>query len=283
MILLPKIQKIKLARIACSVILAIRKINGLSNEVIVQRDGLQWNLDLTEIIDFSIFLFGGFEPVTLKLYKNIVKPGDTVLDIGANIGAHTLPLARLVGKNGRVIAFEPTRYAIGKMQKNIALNQDLIDRIFVKQMMLVADEHEDLEPEIYSSWPLFEHGKRIHPKHHGKRMDTLGAEAITLDHAAQQMRLEKVDFIKIDVDGHEYSVLSGGKELLKRFSPVIVMEMAPYVFVKSDHFNDLIYLIKGWDYKIIDADTQIELPADPEQLRLIIPDGSSRNVLLKHR
>jgi FkbM family methyltransferase len=169
------------------------------------------------------------------------------------------------------------------MQKNIALNQDLIDRIFVKQMMLVADEHEDLEPEIYSSWPLFEHGKRIHPKHHGKRMDTLGAEAITLDHAAQQMRLEKVDFIKIDVDGHEYSVLSGGKELLKRFSPVIVMEMAPYVFVKSDHFNDLIYLIKDWDYKIIDADTQIELPADPEQLRLIIPDGSSRNVLLKHR
>jgi FkbM family methyltransferase len=54
-----------------------------------------------------------------------VKPGNAVLDIGRNIGAHTLPLAHLVGPHGRVIAFEPTAYAIRKMRANIALNAGL--------------------------------------------------------------------------------------------------------------------------------------------------------------
>ena len=75
-------QKIKIAQIVCSVVLSLRKIRGLKNQTIVKRGGVWWDLDLTEGIDFSIYLLGGFEPKTLKLYKKIVKKGDIILDIG---------------------------------------------------------------------------------------------------------------------------------------------------------------------------------------------------------
>ena len=71
---------------------------GKGDLVEIRRGGYNWALDLHEGIDFSIFLLGGFEPRTLRLYRKLLgrQEGEIVLDIGANIGAHTLPLAKLV-------------------------------------------------------------------------------------------------------------------------------------------------------------------------------------------
>ena len=71
---------------------------------------INWRLDLLEGID----LLGSFEPLTVRAYRGIVRPGDTVLDIGANVGAHTLPLAQLVGETCRVIA--PVRQGMKVMR-----------------------------------------------------------------------------------------------------------------------------------------------------------------------
>lgn len=277
-------QKIAIAQLACSVVLVVRKMFGLSPQTIVKRGGITWNLDLREGIDFSIYLLGGFEPRTLKLYSTIVKEGDTVIDIGANIGSHTLPLARLVGERGKVIAFEPTRYAIGKLKENILLNNDLKDRISVHQTMLVAGSHEPLESEIYSSWPLFEHGKELHNEHRGQLMDTDGAIAVSLDDTLQRMDLHKIDFIKLDVDGHEYSVLTGSMHTLKENKPVILMELAPYLFEEkkdgNDNFKKMISIFHDSEYSFFDADTGKKLPPFADQLRDLIPVGGSRNVLL---
>lgn len=281
MITLKTSHKMALARVASSCILFTRKIGGLSNYPIVKRRGIWWSLDLSEGIDFSIYLLGGFEPNTLKLYSNILKLGDTVLDIGANIGSHTLPIARIVGENGRVIAFEPTRYAIGKLSANIGLNKELSDRISVNQIMLVSNEGETLESEIYSSWPLFEPGKNVHHEHLGKLMNTDGAVAMTLDQAVKQLQIEKIDFIKIDVDGHEYSVLNGGKETLLSQRPPILMELAPYLFdPEFREFEKIVELFSKLDYSLLDTDTGKSLPLDADHLRAIIPAGGSRNVFL---
>ena len=86
-----------------------------------KRGGLRWMLDLDEGIDFSIFLLGSFEPDAVRCFEKRIKPGDVVLDICANIGAHTLRLARLVGSSGRVLAFEPTIYAYAKLRSNLEL------------------------------------------------------------------------------------------------------------------------------------------------------------------
>jgi FkbM family methyltransferase len=274
-------QKIKIAQIVCSVVLSLRKIRGLKNQAIVKRGGIWWDLDLTEGIDFSIYLLGGFEPKTLKLYKKIVKKGDSVLDIGANMGSHTLPLALITGKSGLVFAIEPTLYAVNKLHKNISLNKDLASHIFVHQVMLVADENGLLESDIYSSWPLFHDGKRIHPEHKGQLMETKGAVAMTLDEMVRQMQINTIDFIKLDVDGHEYSVLIGGKETLKAHTPKILMEFAPYLYdPESGQFEAMLHLFSQLNYTISDADTGKRLPLDPEFLREIIPVGGSKNVLL---
>ena len=89
--------KIALARLIQRPLMMARRMFGQGHETIVRRRGVRWQLDLREGIDLSIYLLRAFEPSTLKAFERLVKPGMTVLDIGANIGAHTLHLARLVG------------------------------------------------------------------------------------------------------------------------------------------------------------------------------------------
>ncbi len=121
-------NKIQLATAAYKVVSFARRCAGKDDHVEVKRGGVTWNLDLHEGIDFSIFLLGGFERGTLRLYTQLLgrERCEVVLDIGANIGAHTLPLAQLVvPKGGKVYAFEPTVYAYGKLLENIALNPSI--------------------------------------------------------------------------------------------------------------------------------------------------------------
>lgn len=274
-------HKIALAKIIYHTLMGFRRIFGLGARTIVKRSGIVWSLDLKEGIDLAIYLFGRFEPETIKLYDIYVKQGDIVLDIGANVGSHTLPLALNVGDTGMVHAFEPTRFAFQKLTENVTLNSNLASQIQLHQVMLVGSETEHLEPRIFSSWPLEEKKDGLHDKHMGKLMDTDGAVAFTLDSWMTQNNLTRVNFIKIDVDGHEYSVLSGGKNLLKRFRPMIMMELAPYVFKEPSEFDGLITFLKDSGYVFLDIDTKKELPTDPAELRRIIPDGGSKNVLLK--
>ena len=85
----------------------------------------------------------------MQTYQRIVRRGDIVLDIGANIGAHTLHLAQAVGAAGKVWAIEPTDYAMAKLKANIALNPGLAARIVCCQLMLVdRTEGYEVPPSI---------------------------------------------------------------------------------------------------------------------------------------
>jgi FkbM family methyltransferase len=282
MVKLKSAQKMALARVASCLVLGFRRLLGLPSRTVARRHGLSWDLDLTEGIDLSIYLLGRFEPSTVRLYRRLVKPGDIVLDIGGNIGAHTLPLAQLVGHPGRVIVFEPTGYAIRKMRANIALNMGLADRISVQQVMLVAPGGGPVALRLYSSWPLFETGEEVHTEHRGRLMDTNGAVAMTLDEAMRRMDVRSVDFIKMDVDGHEYGVLAGGKATLAAYKPPILMELAPYLFQEeSRDLEGILGLLEGFGYSMRDVATNESLPFDPMRLRKMIPVGQSYNVLLQ--
>ena len=73
---------------------ALRTLAGKGDVGVFRRGGIVWELDLREGIDFAIYLQGGFEAATLREYGRIVRSGFVALDIGANIGSHTLPLAQ---------------------------------------------------------------------------------------------------------------------------------------------------------------------------------------------
>ena len=118
-------KKILVAHFLSFSLINIRRVFGLGTKVKKKKMGIWWNLDLKEGIDLAIYIFGGFELTTLKRYSQLIKEGDIVIDIGSNIGAHTLPLARCVGEYGTVISFEPTEYAFLKQINNLCLTPEL--------------------------------------------------------------------------------------------------------------------------------------------------------------
>src|SRR4051812_28228986 len=146
--------KMLLARLAQRVVMIALRLRGKGPKVLARRGGIEWRLDFRGGIDFAIFLMGGFEPATTAVYRKLIRPGAMILDIGANIGAHTLPLARAAGPSGRVVAVEPTRYAFERLNDQLSLNPDICRRVTVLQAMLMSSPEIRLVAAIPSSWPL---------------------------------------------------------------------------------------------------------------------------------
>ncbi|HTC41826.1 MAG TPA: FkbM family methyltransferase [Candidatus Acidoferrales bacterium] len=256
---------------------------GKDDSTIVQRRGIRYQLDLSEGIDFSIYLLGAFEPGTQKTLQKLVKPGDTVFDIGANIGAHTLDMAKSAGRLGKVYAFEPSDFAFAKLKRNLALNSELQSRTYPRQILLAASFAEPPEREIYASWPLRSDGT-VHPKHRGRLVTVEHATVEALDDFVNREGITRLDLIKIDVDGHELPVLQGASETLRRFQPTLVMEMSPYIHAEFHHiFGEFIEVLKNFGYSLSDADSGQPIPLDATQLEHLIPDGASINVVAQSK
>jgi FkbM family methyltransferase len=281
-------HKMALARLAYRATKLGRALFGLPDNCQVTRAGLRYDLDLSEGIDFAIFLLGSFEPSTVAALRRYLKRGATALDIGANIGAHTLQMARLVGPEGRVLSFEPTAFAFAKQLRNLALNPEICDRVTALQCFLTADERKPAPQSLYASWPLphaswpLPHRPGVHGKHFGRSMITAGARTVTLDDLLLQCRIERIDLVKLDVDGFECEVLSGATQMMARDRPTFIMELAPYMLVErgatlAEFLNFFIPL----NYRLYDEQAETELPSAPAALERMIGEGSSRNVVAR--
>lgn len=271
-------RKIALAAALQTGIMAARGAVGSGPKARVRRRGIEWDLDLREGIDFAIWLMGVFEPATVAACARLVPPGGVVLDIGANIGAHTLPLARLVSPQGRVYAFEPTDWAQAKLAANLALNPDLASRVTRVQTMLTDWENAAPTP-LYASWPLTA-ASGVHPLHRGRKMDVAGANATTLDAFLRREGVTRIDFIKLDIDGFEIAALRGARETLRRFRPAMVMELSPHQLAEQGgSIEELAALLDAADYRLIELDGSGDLPLDGAGLRALIPHGASRNAV----
>jgi len=273
--------KVSLAALAYSLISLGRRIVGKDDCTTVHRRGIQWSLNLSEGIDFSIYLLGAFERGTVATLQKLVKPGDVVFDIGANIGSHTLGLAHRVGDKGKVYAFEPTDFAFEKLRRNIALNPRLQARICARQILLTSTVIECPKPELYASWPLKNNGA-VHPKHRGRLATTQNATVDTVDAFVEHQGIDRVNLMKIDVDGHELPVLQGSLGVLTVFKPVLVMEMSPYIHAEQNSsFSGLIALFRDAGYSIQHAGTRKPLPLQAGALEALIPDGAGINVIAR--
>jgi FkbM family methyltransferase len=272
-------QKIRIARGLASTVLFGRRMAGLGSKLVATRRGITWSLDLKEGIDLAIYVLGGFELRTLRRYPEFVHEGAVVLDIGANIGAHTLPLAQLVGASGKVISFEPTAWAFAKQTANIALNPALASRIVPHQMMLVARNSDPLPSAVYSSWPL-ERADDLHGDHHGRLMATQGCKKATLDDFVQAHQIERVDLIKLDVDGNENEVIEGARQMIRSLRPRIMLELAPYVYeAAGDRFDRLLESLWQSGYALSEMASGKPLPVDVEGMRRRIPKEGGLNAL----
>ncbi len=228
----------------------------------VSRGGINFELDLAEGIDLSIYLFGNFQKHILAK-KYFAMPNDAIIfDVGANIGAMTLPYALSVkGKGkGKVFSFEPTDYAYKKLLRNISLNPELSETIEVTKCFVSSSATENSKLKAFSSWKLDDGGKNLHPVHLGSEMTTSSTPSITLDDFAKTKNLTKVNYIKIDTDGHEMDVLIGAKEILRRFKPIIVFECGQYLLKEQNlHVKDYVSFFQDLGYELINLSSNIKL------------------------
>jgi FkbM family methyltransferase len=275
------IHKIAAARAIYRVVRAGRTILGRADRAVVVRDGITYELDLSQGIDFAIYLANIYERQTKLALRRLVAPSSLVLDIGANIGAHTLHLAQLVGANGRVIAFEPTDFAFRKLCRNLELNPALEARVTPCHCFLTEHNEDQVPSAIYSSWPLAREAG-LHAKHLGREMRTGAAQARSLDSVLSELADRKVALVKIDVDGFECDVLRGATRLLREARPIFVMELSPYVL--EEHGASLEQLLSFFvpnGYAFYDERTWKPLPSGARELQRMVADGAGFNVVAR--
>jgi FkbM family methyltransferase len=176
------------------------------------RHGPMMYLRRDAYVGRSFHEYGEFSEGEVEIFRSALRPGDVALDIGANLGAHTIPLARLVGPTGFVFAFEPQRILFNILCGNVALNE----LINVKAFPMALGR----APGQTRVMPL-DYGV---PNNFGG-VSLGGAEGEVVPVAAlDQLGLPKVRFIKIDVEGMELDVLLGAKALLARDRPILYVE-----------------------------------------------------------
>jgi FkbM family methyltransferase len=265
-------HKILFAKIISNLITFIYK-----NKVLTKRSGIYWSLNLNEGIDLSLFLFGKFENSILEVSKYLIKNKNVdILDIGSNMGVHSLRLAKIF-KNSIIYSIEPTDFAYKKLLKNVSLNNE-IKNIKTSQYFITA---KNIKPKkIYSSWELETRNKQ-HKKHYGTLKTTRYSEAISLDKFLKEKKIDKKILIKCDVDGNELEVFKSGKNFLKKHKPYIIMELAPYLYPEYGYnVNKLLNLLEEYNYKFYDAKNYSEIK-NIYKYANNINDGSSENIFLK--
>ena len=250
----------------------IYKLHNRNKIVMAEIDGIKYQLDLNELIDSSIYYEGCFEPMTTAVINKYVREGMTVLDIGANIGCHTLRFAKLVGGGGKVIAFEPMSWAYSKLKHNIELND--FNNIVIEKIALSSVNQRAQNIYFRSSWTI-DPGSSSNAK---KKEDI---NFITLDEYVRRNKINRIDFIKLDVDGYEYKIIQGARDTLKRDKPLIIIELGIYTLqVVGDNIYDLVNALSDIGYKLYSEKDLAEFPDNDTMIESIPKDGTI-NVLCK--
>ncbi len=218
------------------------------HQVQVKRNGLQWQLNLSEVIDFMIYFVGGFDKAGSKAFSEQISKNHTIIDIGANIGSFSLVVSKYLGKEGRIIAIEPSKYAFQKFQENLELNKPVSDRIIPIQAFMTQNTYPVPEG-VYASWDITSNSLR-HTNHKGILTSTNGAISLSLDQLVERFRIKKLDWLKIDVDGFEKDVLLGGQDVFENHKPNIFMELCEYSLTEHNtSVEEILSFLIQFDYK----------------------------------
>jgi len=203
----------------------------------------------------SLMVSGVYEKYETELFKKLVKPGMTVVDIGSNIGYYSLIAAKLAGNNGKVYAFEPEPNNYNLLVKNIKINNYANIIPIQKAVSNKRGNTKLFIDKINLGNPSFSKNNVPTPKEGFAEV-----EAITLDEFFENVvKDSKVDFIKMDTQGAEGLIVEGAGEVLKNNNLKIFMEFWPYG-LKNIGTNPLKLLLKlqnyGFKMKIIDEKNQ---------------------------
>lgn len=187
--------------------------------IVVSRDGCRFRMHDNPVYE-AIYKYGFYESPQMRVYRNLIRKGDVVLDIGANIGWYTTHFGHWVGSEGRVYGFEPLPHLVRWAREAIEFN-DLENICTLPHLGLGA---ENGECTVYTFAGLND----CHAS-----MTTLGRDDAlphtcrisTLDHFVKQQGIDRIDVMKVDCEGHEREVFAGARQTLAKFKPIVTFEI----------------------------------------------------------
>jgi FkbM family methyltransferase len=185
--------------------------------------GARFDLDMSDFIQRNMYA-GSFEYREARVVRQMLLSGMTFVDVGANVGFYTALAAEAVGRRGTFIAFEPSEYAFPRLRRMIAsnsLNQVRALKCGLGEAPGTTILYGGVETDSFNN-----HTATMVPHDNPNRNMV---EIETLDRMALRLKLHRIDFLKIDVDGYEAQVLRGAGELLRnRRISNILLECSDY-------------------------------------------------------
>lgn len=212
-----------------------------------ERDGINYKLDISDVIDWFIY-FGFWEESRYSLY-DLMKEGQTIFDIGTNVGDVALHAAKLVGEMGEIHCFEPDPRNYIRLDINLRLNK--FTNIVSNQVGL-GHEAGSFKIEVVESGNL---GMNRIVSNELDHKDYRLVEIITLDSYVLETNMENIDLVKIDVEGFEYNVLKGSVNVVEKYHPVFFIELDNNNLLGQEgSARQLILFLEKHGYDIIHAE-----------------------------
>lgn len=196
----------------------------------------EWKLEM---------LFQKYEEETVDFFKKNILPGMSIIDIGAHVGYYTALFAKLVGPTGTVYAFEPDKDNFGLLEKNVGNRKNV-------HLFNEAISDKDGFIDFYKIKGSTGCHSLIAPQN--DEVKKINIPTATIDSFIKKHHLNKVDFIKIDIEGGEYLALAGMQKLFNSSRDLsIIMEFRPEA-ISSTKINpqEFLKIIRGFGFEIFE-------------------------------
>ncbi len=214
--------------------------------------GIRIKVYLGNDMSLCLFVDGCFEPNEFVFLDKVLVPGMTFIDGGTNAGLYTLFASHQVGPTGVVMAIEPSQREFNYLQDNLKLNKITNVKTFqvalsnkndIGTLHIARDDHEGQNTL----------GKFAHPDIEPSHTEQVSLRR--LDDLIDEEKLNRVDVIKLDVEGTEFKVLEGAQHILNTFSPLLLIELSDAALRnQGSSTSKLLALIKSLGYEIYTFD-----------------------------
>lgn len=192
-----------------------------------------------------------WEQALETLWPSLVEPGDVVIDVGAQVGMFTGPVASTLGMWGSILSFEPD-------PENRAVLASLVARNQLTNVRLFACGLSDTQRSLVfhrpaGAWGSFMRGQARQILDSGfpdSYITEFEAPCFRLDDVVSRCHIGRIDLIKVDVDGPEVAVLKGAVETLSRYQPFLIVEASRFYADHGYTLDDLFEAVRGVGYEM---------------------------------